>query len=464
MPKKVTPKQRLEVLRMLAQGQDRNTIAAAVEVTPGQVSAISAHIKMGTYALPAPEGRPQDDIPEAVERTSNLLRTLQSLDGATGREIRLTPILLGTDAETGEEVVWNPDPGSGAANPHVLILGESGFGKTYTIASLCAELAQENIVSVVFDYGQGFSPATLPAEFVAATNPLELYAGRDGVDINPLQIFPSDLHGPVNVAQRVADTFAHIYKRMGVQQHAVIRQAVLDVMADAGIILDDPDSWTSDLPTFANVQSKLQSYASKPQNPQSRFAASAASHISTVFVFNTFRQNGEKLAWSDLLRSDNRAVIIQLKGLEHSLERAVTEFLLWNFIGFIEALGPGSLRCFIVLDEAHKLSFDPGSPVEKILREGRKFGLGLILASQQPEDFSPVAFANTATKIVFQVGDERSTISRQLHRKIKNAHSFGEINQLITKLPRGWAYVVSENVGSVVRISNFPDRVSKWVS
>ena len=60
---------------------------------------------------------------------------------------------------------------------------------------------------------------------------------------------------------------------------------------------------------------------------------------------------------------------------------------------------------------AHKLSFNPGSPVEKLLREGRKFGLGLILASQQPEDFSPVAFANTATKIVFQVGDERSTIS-----------------------------------------------------
>jgi hypothetical protein len=317
MPKKVTPKQRLEVLRMLAQGQDRDTIAAAVEVTPGQVSAISAHIKMGTYALPTLEEQPQDDIPEAVERTSNLLRMLQSLDGAPGRETRLTPVLLGTDAETGEEVIWNPDPGSGAANPHVLILGESGFGKTYTIASLCAELAQENVVSVVFDYGQGFSPATLPAEFVAATNPLELHAGGDGVDINPLQIFPSDLHGPVNVAQSVADTFARVYKRIGMQQHAVIRQAVLDVMSDAGITQDAPDSWTSDLPAFANVQAKLQAYGSDPLNAQSRFAASAASHISTVFVFNSFRQNGQKLTWSDILRADNRAVIIQLKGPEH---------------------------------------------------------------------------------------------------------------------------------------------------
>jgi DNA phosphorothioation-dependent restriction protein DptH len=465
MPKKVTPEQREAVLRMLAQGQDRDTIATAVGVTPGQVSAISAHVKMGTYTLPEPdqiEPTEQTEASAPLERTANLLRMLQSLEGAPGRETRLSPILLGADAETGKDVAWNPDPGTGAANPHVLILGESGFGKTYTIASLAAELAQENLVSIVFDYGQGFSPTTLPREFVAATNPLELHAGRDGVDFNPLQIFPSDLHGPVNVAQRVADTFARVYKRMGVQQHAVVRQAVLEVMSDAGITPDTPDSWAADLPAFGNVQAKLQDYASNPLNAQARFAASAASHISTVFVFNTFCASGHKLAWSDILQGDNQSIIVQLKGLEHSLERAVTEFLLWNLIGFIEALGPGSLRCFVILDEAHKLSFNPGSPVEKLLREGRKFGLGLILASQQPEDFSPVAFANTATKIVFQVGDERSTISRQLHRKIKNAHSFGEIYQLITKLPRGCAYVVTENIGRVTRVASFAERVKRW--
>src|SRR5216684_6705925 len=216
------------------------------------------------------------------------------------------------------------------------------------------------------------------------------------------------------------------------------------------------------LPAFRNVQHKLLSYANNLNNPHSRFAASVASHISTLFVFNTFRPNGQKLAWPEMIEASNRVFIIQLKGLEYSLERAVTEFLLWNLIGYIEALGPGPLHCFVILDEAHKLSFNLGSPVEKLLREGRKFGLGLILASQQPEDFSPVAFANTATKIVFQVGDERSTISRQLHRKIKSAHSFSEIFQLITKLPRGWAYVVTENIGRVVRVASFPDRVGKW--
>ena len=59
MPKKVTPEQRDEVLRMLTQGHDRDTIAAAVGVTPGQVSAISAHVSMGTYALPDPDEQPE---------------------------------------------------------------------------------------------------------------------------------------------------------------------------------------------------------------------------------------------------------------------------------------------------------------------------------------------------------------------------------------------------------------------
>lgn len=91
--------------------------------------------------------------------------------------------------------------------PHVLIIGESGTGKTYTMSCLIAELAQEGITSIIFDYSQGFAPQALPPAFVEATDVEEIHASRDGVDINPLQVHASDIHGPVNVAQRVGDTF-----------------------------------------------------------------------------------------------------------------------------------------------------------------------------------------------------------------------------------------------------------------
>ncbi len=464
MPKKVSDDQRNAILRMLAQGQDRDTISAAIGVTPGQVSAVSAHVKMGTYALPETVGSPDGPALPASERTANTLEHLRQLQASKSSGTRIPPILLGIDAESGEEVSWNPDEASGTANPHVLILGESGTGKTYAISCLMAELAHDGIVSIVFDYGQGFSSKTLPREFSTAVDTTEVQVGRDGVDINPLQLFPSDVHGPVNVAQRVADTFARVYKKIGVQQHAVLRQAVLDVLADAGIVPDAQVSWNADLPSFGGVHTRLTQLANQQQSPQARFAASAASHVSTLFVFNTFRSSGRALSWEEILAHPKRVVVIQLHGLEQSLEKAVTEFLLWNLIGTIEAMGPGPLRCFVVLDEAHKLSFDRGSPVEKLLREGRKFGVGLMLASQQPEDYSPVAFANTATKMVFQVGDERSAISRQLHRKIRNAHTFAEIYQLITKLPRGSAYVLSNNIGRVVRVASFADRLTRWTT
>src|SRR5262249_29178540 len=114
MPKKVTPEQRDAVLRLLAQGQDRDTIATAVGVTPGQVSAISAHVKMGTYSLPEPDDPPEAvehaEAPVQLERTTNLLRQLQQLEGAKGHEAQINPILLGVDVETSEEVYYNPDP------------------------------------------------------------------------------------------------------------------------------------------------------------------------------------------------------------------------------------------------------------------------------------------------------------------------------------------------------------------
>src|SRR5260370_39026552 len=100
MPTKATREQREAVLRMLAQGQDRDTIAVAIGVTPGQVSAVAAHVEMGTYALPDPDALPEPDdqsqeaAPPAVERTTHCLRHLQQIEGGTLSDSHVTPICL----------------------------------------------------------------------------------------------------------------------------------------------------------------------------------------------------------------------------------------------------------------------------------------------------------------------------------------------------------------------------------
>ena len=46
MAKRMSKAQREEVLELLSQGQDRESSAARIGVTPAQVSAISAHVTM----------------------------------------------------------------------------------------------------------------------------------------------------------------------------------------------------------------------------------------------------------------------------------------------------------------------------------------------------------------------------------------------------------------------------------
>jgi len=55
---------------------------------------------------------------------------------------------------------------------------------------------------------------------------------------------------------------------------------------------------------------------------------------------------------------------------------------------YVQELGENdSARFYLVLDEAHRLAF-PGSPLEKPIREAGKYGVGIIVASQRPGDFT----------------------------------------------------------------------------
>jgi hypothetical protein len=49
VPPRITDKQRVDILRLLDKGLPREAIAKVVGISPGQVSAIAAHLTMGTY-------------------------------------------------------------------------------------------------------------------------------------------------------------------------------------------------------------------------------------------------------------------------------------------------------------------------------------------------------------------------------------------------------------------------------
>src|SRR5439155_6279940 len=111
MPPRITDNQRKAVLALLAQGLDREMVAAQVGVTPGQVSAVAAHMKMGTYEKHGAHATiAQSTQPAGRERVHDLLEEI----GVASRRVQTTSglnhILIGVDAETDEEVFWYPPP------------------------------------------------------------------------------------------------------------------------------------------------------------------------------------------------------------------------------------------------------------------------------------------------------------------------------------------------------------------
>lgn len=109
------------------------------------------------------------------------------------------------------------------------------------------------------------------------------------------------------------------------------------------------------------------------------------------------------------------------------------------------------LPTVIVLEEAHsfiKVGDDENISVqmcrrtfERIAREGRKFGLGLVLSSQRPSEISPTVLAQCNTFILHRIVNDRD--QRLVERLVPDALGvlLGELPNLPTKqaILLGWA-------------------------
>ena len=66
-----------------------------------------------------------------------------------------------------------------------------------------------------------------------------------------------------------------------------------------------------------------------------------------------------------------------------------------------------------VVDEAHKLSYE--ETLTELIREARKYGVGILLASQSVKDFDRIVFDMVGTKVALQLeGDDAKVISENL--------------------------------------------------
>jgi DNA phosphorothioation-dependent restriction protein DptH len=138
---------------------------------------------------------------------------------------------------------------------------------------------------------------------------------------------------------------------------------------------------------------------------------SAGSAISKIRPFVDQRPFGQEdpASWEHLLTDVvRRCHVLQLTGFPRDASRLITEFALIDLYWFYRACGREVWPRVLVLDEVQNLDHNEDGALSNLLREGRKFGLSLILATQNltnlPRDAKDRLF-NAGHKLFFRPAD-----------------------------------------------------------
>ena len=344
----------------------------------------SASLQSSMPPLPPSPLPDQPEIPPAPPLSNGGTEQLFSGYRSPTIEFKPTPesslinpvpeqIFIGTRSN-GEPVYWHYGHPQ-LLNRHLLIFGAAGSGKTYGIQCLLAEMAKQKLNSIIVDYTDGFLPQQIEPYFREVVKPKNHFLITEKLPLNPFRrqkqiidpSIPAIEEKSFDVASRIASIFTSVFETMGDQQSsALIRVLEAGIEEDPQFSLDDLLSMLRD---------------------DSAYGESLANKLEPLIRSQPF-QTSVNSAWEIMLNNaDHRVHVLQLKGLAREIQRLVTEFVLWDLYDYVCNSGNKYRPVPVVLDEIQNLDHRSDSPIDKMLREGRKFGLSMILATQTTSQF-----------------------------------------------------------------------------
>lgn len=262
------------------------------------------------------------------------------------------------------------------ANRHLLIFGSSGSGKTYGIQCLLSELAQQYVHSFIIDYTDGFLPSQVEMKFKKYGSLKNYFVRNDKLPLSPFrrqqQVMDPSLpvieESAFDVALRITSIFTSVFPNIGDQQSASLIRILKECLE------------TDDNFTFSKLLEPLRTDSTQGESLANRLQP---------FIESQLFSNSPSQAWEQMLRTPEYGVhILQLATLSKDVQRIVTEFCLWDLWDYVQNAGFKNNPIPVVLDEIQNLNHGNDSPLEKMLREGRKFGLSMILATQTISQFN----------------------------------------------------------------------------
>jgi hypothetical protein len=351
-------------------------------------------------------------------------------------------ILIGEDP-TGKQVKWSSE---GNPNFGVLITGDSGMGKSQTIRVFIDSLRARKLPVLIFDFKNDYSAS----EFVKPLG-LKVYdVVRNGLPFNPMSLMP-DQSGDVQPIRQCHELAAIISRveGFGEQQQNQFVEAQKRAYIKHGIDPRQrvPASSIKTEPVFDDVLAEMALIKSGP-------AKTTLFRLQKFSDLGLFPTTTPSLTFEELI-SDG-AVLTLNDSANDQLMRILAEILIVKYHALLKRGDqPRELRRGLVFDEAWRIA--KSERLVELAREGRAFGVSLIIGSQFPDDLPETLVGSLRTQIFLhnKSPEMRKSVARVLCSASSGSHP-QRIIETLGALPPFHGYLTSEEHKPWMRVNILP--------
>jgi len=375
---------------------------------------------------------PQDEIEPT---TPKAIETIEPLS-----------IKFGINNHTKEDILWYPTDTTQTLNTNTGIIGTMGTGKTQFTKSLIAQMMQNShhnvdalpIGILIFDYKGDY----IKEDFTIPTNAKVLVPHN--LPFNPLSLFGNRPLLPVHTTNLFKTTLAKAFG-LGTVQQSNLNRIILEAYEKRGIRKGDKSTWSIPAPTIQNI---WEIYSSEEKVTHDSLYASLEKLIS----FEIFEPNPDKTrSLYDLI---DGITVINLSGYDADIQNLIVAITLDIFYTQMHIKGSSKhqgdyrqISKMVLVDEADNFMSQDFESLKKILKEGREFGVGTILSTQQLTHFktSEDNYANYIQSwIVHQVSNIKIQDITSIFNISNKAEAEGLMEQ-IRKLEKHYSIYVDGN-------------------
>ena len=291
-------------------------------------------------------------------------------------------VSLGTDLLTNASVDWTIRV---EGNPHLLVAGLPGMGKTTCLVNMCRQMVAVGICPIVFSYHQDIDEGV---QSLGTTRFLDF----NGLGFNPLHIDGvASSTGHLDVAGTMRDIFAAIFPEIGDIQRDRIRTAIKESFVEKGW---GNDGVPKECPPFRRFLEILQSDSRRDQGLRSLLA-----RLEDLDDCGFFSSAMDRLSLWD----GKQPVVVRIHTTQNeNLQRAFASLVFYRLYKDMFRRGvQGSITHAVVFDEAHRAARLKLLPT--MAKECRKYGVSLVVASQEASDFDTSLFSAIANYLVLRL-------------------------------------------------------------